>query len=374
MPSLPFELQPTPKNETAFSLVFRKGQTQWLINLWSNQVTEWTAEDAPDLVFAGDRLYRFVLPAGATSRSHSFAGYKPADTQRAKAEAKYTALINHKRKEGFAIQADSRPTSARVKKQKETATKNKPPPKNATGWEALAYWGSRHHEIDRAAFSKAMALVKKRYGQTQPLPPEHVTSFNELFENTTEPWVQFATLLVAKHTVPLNPKPLKITLQKSKPPKAKFFFIPGDLEIEGDLNLGIDLFIAGSLTVNGLIRDTREWTHLLVAGDLTASKGIDVGSQFYATGSITAPCIAIDGTGQLIGKRISADVLIEEGFDHSVKGAVKAKHHLDFAHDDAETAIKTLDHVLAPKVAKAIRATWKKEGDDFYFPKELLWK
>lgn len=371
--ALPAHLTPTPKNEEAFSLVFRKGQTQWLINLWSNQVTVFTVKKTPTLAFAGGNLYRFVLPGGARCQRFSFYKYEhPSATQRANAEAKYASLINTKLKAGFTLQADSRPTSARVKKQKETATKNQMPPKRAKGWDVLQYWGTRHLEIDRAALAKAIGMVKKRTGQGATLPPENITSFNELFTSSTEAWVRFAALLVAQHCVTLN-APLKVDLRKGGAPKADLLFIAGDLEIEGNLNLGVDLLVAGSLTVNGLIRDKREWTHLLVAGDLTATKGLDVGSQFYAAGTISAPCIAIDGTGELSGKRISTKLLIEEGFDHQVLGKVKATHRLDFRVDDLEPHFAVLDRVLTPKIAKTIRAKWARDGADFYFPKDLLW-
>ena len=370
---LPAHLLPTPRNEEPFSLVFRKGQTQWLINLWSNQVTVYTVHKAPALVFAGANLYRFTLPAGSKSLKFSFYKYDlPSVSQRANAEARYASLIKTKLKEGFTLQADSRPTSARVKKQKETATKNQAPPKNAKGWEALQYWGTRHFEIDRTAFTKAIGVVKKRYGQRATLPPQNITSFGELFESTTEAWVRFAAMLVAKHCVTIN-APLKVDLHKGGATKSALLFIPGDLEIEGDLELGVDLLVAGSLKVNGLIRDQREWMHLLVGGDLTATEGLDVGSQFYAVGKIAAPCIAIDGTGELSGKQISTKLLIEEGSDHALTGKVKATHRLDFDDDDIEAHIAVLDRLLKPRVAKAIRGRWTKEGDDFYFPKNLLW-
>lgn len=372
--ALPTHLLPTPSIEAPFSLVFRKGETQWLINLWSNQVTVCTVNEAPPLAFAGDSLYRFILPAGARCQKFSFYKYElPGKTQRAKAEAKYASLIKTKLKAGFTLQADSRPTSARVKKQKESVTKNQPPPpKRAKGWEVLQYWGTRHFEIDRAALAKAIGLVKKRTGHGASMPPENITSFKELFESTTEPWVQFAALLAAKYCVTLN-APLKVDLRSGRTRTRDLLFIAGDLEIEGNLDLDVDLLVAGSLTVNGLIRDRREWTHLLVAGELTATQGLDVGSQFYAAGSIAAPCIAIDGTGELSGKQISTKLLIEAGYDHQVSGKLKATHRLDFTADDITSHFDVLDSVLAPKIAKAIRANWARAKDDFYFPKDLLW-
>jgi hypothetical protein len=372
MAPLPAHLLPS-KNKESFSLVFRKGQTQWLVNLWSNQVTVYAVNKAPALPFAAGNLYRFTLPEGAKGLTFSF--YKhalPSATQRANAEAKYASLIKTKLKEGFTLQADSRPTSARVKKQKETATKNQAPPKNAKGWEALRYWGTRHHEIDRSAFAQAIGVVKKRYGQRATLPPENITSFGELFESTTEAWVRFAAMLVAKHCVTRTAQPLEVDLRTGRATRSELLFIPGDLEIEGDLELGVDLLVAGSLTVNGLIRDKSEWTHLLVGGDLTATRGLDVGSQFYAAGEIAAPCIAIDGTGELSAKQISTKLLIEAGFDHSLTGKIKATHRLDFTDDTIEPHLAVLDRMLAPKTAKAIRAKWAQDGDGFYFPKDLL--
>lgn len=371
---LPEHLRPIPNDTAAFSLVFRKGQTQWLINLWSNQVMGCTVKKAPTLAFVHDNLYRFALPAGARGQTFSFYKYElPSAVQRARAEAKFASLINTKLKAGFTLQADSRTQSARVKKQKETLTKNQTLPKRAKGWDVLQYWGTRHFEIDRAAFAKAIGIVKQRTGQQATMPPENITSFAELFESTTEAWVQFAALLVATRCVPRH-APLKVDLRSSRAPKSRLLFIPGDLEIEGDLELSVDLLVAGSLKVNGLIRDQREWTHLLVAKDLLATKGLDVGSQFYAAGAIAAPCIAIDGTGELSGQRISTKLLIEAGYDHQVAGKVKATHRLDFSNDDLAPHFAVLDRVLKPKVAKALRATWVKEGDDFYFPKELLWR
>ena len=71
------------------------------------------------------------------------------------------------------------------------------------------------------------------------------------------------------------------------------------------------------------------------------------------------------------GKGLRARLLVEEGYDHHLRGKVTAKHRVDFTKDEAR-GVAVLEKVLAPKVSAVLRAELEAKGEDFYFPKRVV--
>jgi hypothetical protein len=342
-----------PKNEKGYSLLFRKGAAQWLIHLWSNQVVSCAfGKGTPPLVFDAGWTYKFALPASTRLESRGFySADVPSDEQRRRAVAEYTEQILARLEEGYELVADSRP----LEKEQKAKSKPRALPSAKIGklapWPALRYWGTRYAASgDR----KLQAIATK-------------------CEDSTEPEVQFAAI----RKIPASKETATIDGDVSdKEADCPFLWITGSLHVKGNLEVGVDLFVSGDLTVDGVIRDKREWNHILVGGDVRAG-AVDMGSQLYAGGRVEAEVVLVDGTGEILTKKgLHAKVLVEEGYDHRITADLQVKHHANFA-DDAEKGVVTLEKAFAPKLGAAIRRKWKAEGDDFYFDKDVVidaWK
>lgn len=224
--------------------------------------------------------------------------------------------------------------------------------KTLSPWEVLEDCGTRHAASDEPRVAKVVAVCTERW----------------------EAEVRHAALCKLARTAEQVTIGGSVTEGRLREP---FLWIRGDLHVKGNLELGVDLFVSGDLTVDGIVRDTREWSHLLVGGDVKAGALI-VGSQLHAKGKVSADLVVVDGTGELVvGKGLTARLLIEEGRDHSLAARpLRAAHHVDF-RKDPKRAVTTLEQVIAPNLAVALRREFESRGDGFYFQKALLvdaWK
>lgn len=345
MSGLPPGLAP-PENEAGFALVFQKQACQWFIHLWSNQVTACEVHDASPLQFEDARTYKFVLPATAALKSWSFYRHGlPTKQQRALAVEEHTRQVAERLEAGFVLQADSRllKPPPKVRRTRRVAPARV---KALKGWAALKYWGTRFEEANDPAFKVARAVLEK---ETEAAVKHQALS---RLPSTSTPLVS-----------------IKGDVRDSRF-SGTFLYFPGDLHVTGSLELGVDLYVGGHLTVDGVLKDSQEWTHFLVGGDLTAG-GLDIGSQVHCTGRVTAPFVVIDGTGELVARELKADLLVEEGFDHAVRCIVKAKHRVDF-RKEPEVGLQVLERVLEARLAAKFRREFNERGEDFYFEKDLV--
>jgi hypothetical protein len=352
---LPKELR-APANETEYALLFMKGKRQWVVHLWSNQVTSCAISNAPKLGFERDSHYKFVLPNSVKLRQQGF--YKasvPSKEQRRRAVAEYTKRIVARLRDGYELVADSRvlekAAKARARTRAKSRTLTPAQIRKLTPWNALKYFGTLHTASD----DKRVQRVAER------------------FEDATEPEVQFAALCSLPATSEKITLPRNVVANRFN---GEFLWIRGDLHVKGDLETDVDLFVSGDLTVDGVVSDLREWTHILVGGSVEAG-ALDVGSQLYAAGGIAAELVVIDGTGALLARKgLRARLLVEEGFAHHVKAKVTVKHRVNLAKSP-EAGVAALEKVLAPTLAAAVRRDFEKAGEDFYFEKSIVidaWK
>jgi hypothetical protein len=352
---MPTELPPhlaASRDEKGYSLLFRKGVRQWFIHLWSNQVTSCAFGKAPPLVFNAKWTYKFELPNSAKLENKGFYAHDvPSAEQRRRAVAEYAAQVLAHIEDGYELVADSRPLETEHKaKSKPRALPTAKAAKLAP-WPALKHWGTRYAASDDP--------------RVQAIATE--------CEDNSEPEVQFAAL----RSLAASRETVTITGDVSdKAFDGPFLWITGNLHVKGHLELDVDLFVSGNLMVDGIVRDKREWHHLLVGGDVRAEL-IDMGSQLYAGGKVHAELVLIDGTGEMVaGKGLHTRVLVEEGYDHRITGDLHVRYHAIFANA-ADEGVATLEKVIAPKIAAAIRRELKAKGEDFYFDKNLVtgaWK
>jgi hypothetical protein len=325
---LPKELE-APSSETEYALLFMKGKRQWVVHLWSNQVTACSIPNAPQLGFRSDNHYKFVLPNRSKLEKKGFYNAKVANKeQRRRAVAEYTRLILARLRDGYELVADSRVLEKRARARARARAKSRALTpaqiRKLSPSKALAYFGTLHAASDDMRVQR----VAKR------------------FEDATEPEVQFAALCSLPAT-------------------------RDEITLEGNVETGVDLFVSGDLTVDGVVRDLREWTHILVGGSVKAG-ALDVGSQVYSAGAITAELVVIDGTGDLLARKgLRARLLVEEGFDHHVQANVTVKHRVVFTKSP-EAGIATLEKVVAPTLAAKVRRDLEAAGEDFYFRKSIL--
>jgi len=263
----------------------------------------------------------------------------------------YTRQILLRLRDGYELVADSRVLEKAAKRRARPRVLSPAQVKKLSPWEALKYWGTLHRASDDARVQKV----------------------TDRSDRASEPEVQFAALRSVQSTAE------KVTITGSVAGaqcKSPYLWVRGDLHIRGSLELGVDLLVSGNLTVDGVLRDTREWTHFLVGGNVKAG-ALDVGSQLYAGGEIVAELVVIDGTGQLkAGKALRTRLLVEEGYDHQVRGKQRVTHAVDFANR-AESSMATLEKLLTDPLAAAVRRKFDADGDDFYFPKSVVidaWK
>ncbi|MBP6629142.1 MAG: hypothetical protein KBG28_21105 [Kofleriaceae bacterium] len=353
MPSakLPPELA-APVDEKGYSLLFAKGKRQWLVHLWSNQVVSCDIANAPPLGFVKELTYRFRLPADVRLESKGF--YKhgvPSKTQRERAVAEYNKQVRARLAEGFELVGDSRALdqSANTKARAKAKAGELAPSaiKKLAPWDALRYWGTRFVASNDPRVNRIVATC----------------------EAASEAAARHAALCKLPSTGDLITITGGVTDRLLREP---FLWIPGDLRVKGDLELGVDLFVSGDLTVDGIVRDTREWAHCLVGGNVKAG-ALFVGSQLYAKGTVTSDLVVVDGTGELVaGKGLTSRLLVEVGYDHKIKARpLRAKHHADF-RKDAGRGVSTLEKVLAPALAARFRAELEDQGEDFYFRKKVM--
>jgi hypothetical protein len=352
---LPKELE-APSSETEYALLFMKGKRQWLVHLWSNQVTACDLPTAPPLRFHGDNHYKFLLPDRAKLEAKGF--YKhdvPSKEQRRGAVAEYTKQIVARLRDGYELVADSRvlekAEKARAKSRAKSRALTPAQIKKLTPLKALEYWGTLHAASDDMRVQRVAAR----------------------FKDATEPEVQFAALCSLPATADEIALAGNIVADGCT---RDFLWIRGDLHVKGDLETAVDLFVSGDLTVDGVVRDLREWTHILVGGSVKAG-ALDVGSQLYAAGRIVADLVVIDGTGELLAKKgLRARLLVEEGYDHHVRAKPTVKHRVDFKKSPV-AGVAVLDKVLAPALVAAVRRDVEAQGEEFYFRKSILidaWK
>lgn len=272
--------------------------------------------------------------------------------------------------------------------------------------ELMKYWGSLYHEVDKEKFQQALKDNVKRYkllpqstyfGVKNRWSAESYSKFNNktsaqeyLEEYDSEPpQANFDMMLVLKYA--LLSKPNTLVLEgdiiidrwfKSKEynPENGYYFFHGDVHIKGNLNFDMRIYITGNLVVDGVIQDTEEWSPLLVGGNIKAG-GIEMGSQIFCAGKISTPLVCIDGTGELlVGEKLEAKLLTEEGYDHHINGRLNVQHHINFAEEEKQP-LQELEKIIIPeiiiKLKKESKKTAKELGDTeedntFYFDKSIL--
>ncbi len=343
---LPPELQ-APTDETSYALLFARKKQQWLLWLWSNQVMSCVVKNAPPLAFVAERTYKFRFPEGTKLETKGFyAAGVPSKEQRRRAVAEYEKQLRARLGEGFELVADSRILEKRAKLRNRPKVLPAAKVAKLAPWPALVYWGTVYGASDDA----------------------RVVAVAEACEKATEAEVRFAALKRLPKTSE------KVVLRgdvADRAFKGKLLWVRGDLHVKGNLELGVSLMVSGDLVVDGVLSDAREWTQILVGGSVKAG-AIDMGSQLFAGGAIEAELVVIDGTGELsASKGLRTKLLVEEGYDHHVRGKVGAAHRVDFTKD-AERGVATLEKLLVPKLGAAIREELEAKGEEFYFPKRVV--
>lgn len=344
MAKLPPELA-APTSEDGFSLVFAKGARQWFVHLWSNQVVTASIAKAPPLVFRKERSYKFVLPDGVKLEHAGFYATGVASaTQRERAVAAYERAVRTKLGEGYALVSDSR-VLERAAPHPKPARASAKRVGTLRGFAALEHWGN----VARARTdARSVATLAA-------------------FEKHSEAEMRFAALVRApREGAPVTVRGDVMTRAGAR----AFVWVPGDLHVRGNLALGVDLFVGGDLVVDGVVRDLAEWTHVLVRGNVTAG-AIDMGSQLYARGTVSAPLVIVDGTGEIVAKRLETELLVEQGYDHTITGRIEATRRARF-DEDADVALGVLESALRATFTRPARAALTKRGERFYFDKRPL--
>lgn len=113
--------------------------------------------------------------------------------------------------------------------------------------------------------------------------------------------------------------------------------IAGDLHVRGNLRIVSALWVTGSLTCDGLIRDCGPDSHITVGGDLRAV-GLRASGEVFVRGSVGARVVqgAYNDNSLVVGGDLESEILFEDDHDISVYGERRARvdANLDMPHHE----------------------------------------
>ncbi|MCY1019326.1 ankyrin repeat domain-containing protein [Pyxidicoccus sp. MSG2] len=140
-----------------------------------------------------------------------------------------------------------------------------------------------------------------------------------------EPERALALLTALRDAVGVPPRPLRLAgpLRLDQP-----FFHHGDLEVDGDLDIGRSFGVTGNLTVHGVLKDQDNDSKVNVLGDVRCH-ALYTDGEINLRGDLHARDVvyAYYNDHTLAAGTIHARVVIED--DHGIMASVQAEHHFD---------------------------------------------